>query len=1016
MDHILEGVLASSHPEAMKRQLIEKISEKGQDQQPSHDVQAVLHLAINWVLHGTSQLQVSSGFKLFRSWAQHHMAELENVLTRDLILNLISKPSRNQANLPLLLTQALNMLSEQENTKVFLQHLKVLGAKAGVFLKESPDIPSVKNYVQMLLHFRDSLPKGDLAERVALPLMRVLATHHIPTDEQLVYRFIVDITSLTDVLQQVWKESSLKVLLNCLQELFNIISAVDGPEPSVALGALVRLIPTQVVKSAISAVVQNARISDSAVKAALCRMIDWLVWPTCKNIDEWVICFLNQQAAAKKFSTLISVTEAKVEQVLDKVQYAPVREASFNILSHMLLSFQHSPHPFHKILQSVPATLALLEHESTEDSLRCRTRLAELLHCLMYLHAGFPDLYDPVLDLIKDVPCPSSEEINSRLSESRWTAQQCQTSATPQFSLLLKSETGKTGLFNLGNTCYMNSVLQSLFMCDDFRRRALQRTPTPEECLLDKLQYIFASLLLSQRPAIAPMKFLSASRPPWFTPGQQQDCSEFLKFLLDQVHEQELVANKKRSKASSPKRKESKMEIDSAGKEKMETEESEGATALWDGSVVDSEKDSTLVREWFGGKMRLTSRCLSCQQESHRVEDFIDISLAFPQAGNDNVALTSPPSLKALIGGGSHLPNSQVTTQPQDSAASMLKSPTPVSPPASDSPPPRATMHLTELLSHYLSAERMEGDNQYHCERCGKLQDGERTINIVRCPQYLILTLLRFNYDAKTQTRSKIFREVSCPRTLALPVQGPSSDGGVNSSTAAKRRKKLLHHLQPRLPSSVSSSPENCELYGLCSVVVHSGASSECGHYYCFSRHSQVDDVDAVISSLDKVGAVNSCSVDVGASSVCSGDGGATMEVPMPEEEMDIDFLQDKWCLFNDARVSSMNFSSFQNLGKRFQKDTPYVLVYRKLSLDSEDGQPSELPLRQGLRDAVNKDNSQYLKEQELAAKAKARRQRTSSTTTTTFTHWRDFDSDQGPPGSCGGGGGLDTSGARFVF
>ena len=60
------------------------------------------------------------------------------------------------------------------------------------------------------------------------------------------------------------------------------------------------------------------------------------------------------------------------------------------------------------------------------------------------------------------------------------------------------------------------------------------------------------------------------------------------------------------------------------------------------------------------------------------------------------------------------------------------------------------------------------------------------------------------------------------------------------------------------------------------------------------------------------------------------------------------------------------------------------------------------------------------VQEQELAAKAKVGRTRTSSTSSATFNHWRDHDSDQGPPGSCGGGGGglggLDTSGARFVF
>lgn len=38
-----------------------------------------------------------------------------------------------------------------------------------------------------------------------------------------------------------------------------------------------------------------------------------------------------------------------VLQVAEKLQYVPLREASFNILAHMLLSFQHAPEPFHKV-------------------------------------------------------------------------------------------------------------------------------------------------------------------------------------------------------------------------------------------------------------------------------------------------------------------------------------------------------------------------------------------------------------------------------------------------------------------------------------------------------------------------------------------------------------------------------------------------------------------------------------------------------------------------------------------
>jgi hypothetical protein len=48
----------------------------------------------------------------------------------------------------------------------------------------------------------------------------------------------------------------------------------------------------------------------------------------------------------------------------------------------------------------MPELLTLLEKEG-EEAEQWRVKLARLLHYLMYLHTGFPDLYDPILDLIK---------------------------------------------------------------------------------------------------------------------------------------------------------------------------------------------------------------------------------------------------------------------------------------------------------------------------------------------------------------------------------------------------------------------------------------------------------------------------------------------------------------------------------------------------------------------------------------------------------------------------------------
>ncbi|XP_072466836.1 ubiquitin carboxyl-terminal hydrolase 35 isoform X2 [Notamacropus eugenii] len=344
-------------------------------------------------------------------------------------------------------------------------------------------------------------------------------------------------------------------------------------------------------------------ITDAQMMTAISRMIDWVSWPLGKNIDKWIITLLKGLAAVKKFSILIEVSLSKIEKVFSKLLYPIVREAALSVLKYMLLSFQHSHEAFHLLLPHIPKMVASLAEEDSNSRANWLEELAELIHCMVFRFSGFPDLYEPVMEAIKDLHVPNEDRIKQLLGQNAWTSQKNELVCFyPR--LAAKSDTGKIGLINLGNTCYMNSVIQALFMASDFRHCVLHLPEDNSQPLMTKLQWLFAFLEHSQRPAVSPESFLSASWTPWFSPGAQQDCSEYLKYLLDRLHEEEKTGKRicqklKQSNTPSP----------------PEEHPSPSPTA---------------VEKMFGGKIVTRIRCLRCLNVSTREEAFTDLSLAFP--------------------------------------------------------------------------------------------------------------------------------------------------------------------------------------------------------------------------------------------------------------------------------------------------------------------------------------------------------------------------------------------------
>ncbi|KAF6724624.1 Ubiquitin carboxyl-terminal hydrolase 38 [Oryzias melastigma] len=696
----------------------------------------------------------------------------------------------------------------------------------------------------LLTDFMQCVPKDKSGVLFCQQLIRTISYFHCYANQEHELReYVGQVTKVSTLLQNIWKTDR-ATLLPSLQEVFAIISSTDPSfDPSTALACLVQHIPIQMITVLIKSLTTDPNVKDASMTKALCRMIDWLSWPLAQHVDIWVIALLKGLAAVQKFTILIDVTLLKIELVFARLWFPIVRQGALAVLSHMLLSFQHSPEAFHLVVPNVVQLVHSLKTNGLPTSKVFLLQFTELIHCMMYQFSGFPDLYDQIIEAIKDLPKPAEDKIKFVLNQSAWTSQS-NSFASGLLKQAGKSETGKTGLINLGNTCYMNSIIQILFMATDFRRHVLSLQLNGSNTLMKKLQLLFAFLAHTQRAAYAPKNFLEASRPPWFNAGSQQDCSEYLRFLLDRLHEEEKTI---RVLESAKPNFGPSIDVDNKDP-KASTSSREHGESCSNVAETESTNDGrTLIEKMFGGKSITGIRCMQCNCISEKEEPFTDLSLAFcPSASTQDSPKPQRPSeepkvlCQGSVNGGSEAPE-------PSSASSLTKG---VHYEQVTTEPP---LSVPDLVNYFLAPEILDEDNAYFCEKCLSLQRAERTMKVVTAPEYLILTLLRFSYDAKCHVRRKILDNVTIPQVLRLPVHASASSAQQSSplqveypESSENLAKKLKPSQQDEEDEAKARMERNEETigsggnpvqsvpYALVSVVMHSGISSESGHYYSY--------------------------------------------------------------------------------------------------------------------------------------------------------------------------------------
>uniref|UniRef100_A0A3B3THQ0 ubiquitinyl hydrolase 1 n=1 Tax=Poecilia latipinna TaxID=48699 RepID=A0A3B3THQ0_9TELE len=380
---------------------------------------------------------------------------------------------------------------------------------------------------------------------------------------------------------------------------------------------------------------------------------------------------------------------------------------------------------------------------------------------------------------------------------------------------------------NLGNTCYMNSILQVLSHLHVFRecflrldltqalellasavhdqltvktttqfplsqRKGLQSTSglsggasrsrsmeliQPKEpsskhiSLCHELHTLFQVMWSGKWALVSPFAMLHSvwQLIPAFRGYAQQDAQEFLCELLDKVQQELENTGKHTNTAGVPQKRLIKQVL-------------------------------SVVNTIFHGQLLSQVTCLACSHRSNTVEPFWDLSLEFPERYHSNSRETAA----------------------------------------------QAPCHLTEMLAKFTETEALEG-NIYACDQCNAvrrrtcsktviLTEAKKQLMVYKLPQVLRLHLKRFRWSGRNH-REKIGVHVSFDQLLNMEpyCSNPSS------------------------PSAAGSPRPKYFLYELSAVVMHHGKGFGSGHYtaYCYNTEGgfwvHCNDSKLNVCSVDEV-------------------------------------------------------------------------------------------------------------------------------------------------------------------
>lgn len=193
-----------------------------------------------------------------------------------------------------------------------------------------------------------------------------------------------------------------------------------------------------------------------------------------------------------------------------------------------------------------------------------------------------------------------------------------------------------TGLRNLGNTCYINSMIQCLFASRQFRdlfisnrysKFLVQSNDQPQ--LSNSFYLLFKKMYLNGGCSVVPASFLKVCnflRPDLRIPDDQQDTQEFLMLILDRIHDE--LSNQEEVGKEYP-------NLLLYDEEKMGVQNKE-YKKWFEKSVISN--GFSPIDDMFQGQTENSLQCQRCGYVSYNYSTFYMLSLAIPKPSSTTFA------------------------------------------------------------------------------------------------------------------------------------------------------------------------------------------------------------------------------------------------------------------------------------------------------------------------------------------------------------------------------------------